>query len=103
MLRSGGLKGEYRVASSEDKRYQQSVKRHARNQSAKSRLKTLMKKVQAAVESGDAAAAEMQFRTAASALQKAGRKRVLHANTAARRVARLARTVHKSKTSSPSA
>lgn len=91
------------MASSEDKRYRQSVKRHARNQAAKSRLKTLMKKVQTAVTSGDTATAETHLRIAASALQKAGRKRILHANTAARRIARLARAVHQSKTSSPSA
>jgi small subunit ribosomal protein S20 len=91
------------VASSEEKRYQQSLKRHARNQATKSRLKTLMKKVQAAIDSGDATAAEAPLRVAASALQKAGRKRVLHPNTAARRVARLARAVHKSKVASPSA
>jgi len=91
------------VASSEEKRHQQNVKRHARNQAAKSRLKTLMKKVQTAVASGDPSATETQFRLAASALQKAGRKKVLHANTAARRVARLARIIHKSKSASPSA
>lgn len=91
------------MASSEEKRYQQSLKRHARNQATKSRLKTLMKKVQTAIDSGDATAAETPLRVAASALQKAGRKRVLHPNTAARRVARLARTVHKSKTASSSA
>ena len=91
------------MASSEEKRYQQNLKRHARNQATKSRLKTLMKKVQAAVDNGEATTAETQLRVAASALQKAGRKRVLHPNTAARRVARLARTVHKSKTASPSA
>ena len=91
------------MASSEEKRYQQSLKRHARNQSTKSRLKTLMKKVQAAVDNGEATTAETQLRVAASALQKAGRKRVLHPNTAARRVARLARAVHKSKAASPSA
>src|ERR1041385_6424638 len=96
MLESGELKGDRRVASSEEKRYQQNLKRHTRNQATKSRLKTLMKKVQTAVDSGDAAAAATQLRTAAKALQKAGPKRVLHPNTAARRVARLARVVHKS-------
>ncbi len=84
------------MASSEEKRYQQNLKRHAQNQATKSRLKTLMKKVQTAVDSGDRAAAETQLHSAAKALQKAGRKRVLHPNTAARRVARLARVVHKS-------
>ena len=91
------------MASSEEKRYQQSLKRHARNQATKSRLKTLMKKVQTAVDNGETTTAETQLRVAASALQKAGRKRVLHPKTAARRVARLARVVHKSKTASSSA
>ena len=91
------------MASGEDKRYRQSVKRHARNQATKSRLKTLMKKVHAAITSGDAPSVETQLRAAASALQKAGRKKVLHPNTAARRVSRLARAAHKSQTSAPSA
>jgi small subunit ribosomal protein S20 len=91
------------VASSEDKRYKQSVKRHARNQATKSRIKTLVKKVLSAAETGEIVTAETQLRSAASAIQKAGRKRVLHPNTAARRIARLARAVHKSKISSPSA
>lgn len=85
------------MASSEQKRHLQNLKRHARNQSTKSRVKTLMKKVIAAVASNDSAAAEAQLRLTMSAIQKAGRKRVLHPNTAARRVARLARLVHKRK------
>jgi small subunit ribosomal protein S20 len=91
------------VASSEEKRHKQNLKRHARNQAVKSRVKTLMKKVLSTASSGDAAAAEMQLREAASAIQKAGRKRILHPNTAARRVARLARVVHQSKTPTPTA
>jgi small subunit ribosomal protein S20 len=85
------------VASSEEKRHVQNVKRHARNQSVKSRIKTEMKKVATAVASGDAATAEVQLRTAMSTIQKAGRKRILHPNTAARRIARLSRLVHRSR------
>jgi len=85
------------VASSEEKRHKQNLKRHARNQATKSRIKTLTKKVVATAESGDSAAAAAQLREAASAIQKAGRKRVLHPNTAARRVARLSRLVQQSK------
>ena len=85
------------MASSEEKRYQQSVKRHDRNQSAKSRLKTTIKKVIAATEAQNPAAAETELRLAVSELHKAGRKRILHPNTASRRVARLSRLVHKSK------
>jgi len=85
------------VASSEEKRHKQNLKRHTRNQATKSRIKTLTKKVMATVESGDSAAAEAQLREAMSAIQKAGRKRILHPNTAARRVARLSRLVQQSK------
>ena len=85
------------MASSEEKRYQQSLKRHDRNQSTKSRLKTTIKKVITAAEAQDATTAEAELRLAASALQKAGRKRVLHPNTASRRVARLSRLVQRSK------
>jgi small subunit ribosomal protein S20 len=91
------------VASSEEKRHKQNLKRHARNQAVKSRIKTLMKKVTSAAGSGDAAVAETQLRTAASAIHKAGRKRILHPNTAARRVARLSRVVHQSKSAAPTA
>lgn len=85
------------MASSEEKRHSQNLKRHARNQTTKSRVKTLMKKVTAAVDAKDPTAAEAQLRVAASAIQKAGKKRVLHPNTAARRIARLSRLVHSSK------
>ena len=85
------------MASSEEKRHTQNLKRHARNQAVKSRIKTLMKRVLAAADGKHAAAAETQLRAAASALQKAGRKRILHPNTVARRVARLARVIHQSK------
>lgn len=84
------------MASSEEKRHRQSLRRQARNQSVKSRVKTLMKKVITAVENKDATAEE-QLRLAMSAIHKAGRKRILHPNTAARRVARLSRLVHRSK------
>jgi len=91
------------VASSEEKRHKQNLKRHDRNQAVKSRIKTFMKKVISAADSGDAAAAETELRAAASAIQKAGRKRILHPNTAARRVARLSRVVHQSKSAAPTA
>jgi len=91
------------VASSEEKRYTQSLKRHDRNQSAKTRLKTLIKKVEAAAASNDATTAEAQLRAATSALQKAGRKNVLHPNTAARRVGRLSRLIRRSKSAATSA
>jgi len=85
------------VASSEEKRHRQSLKRQARNHATKSRVKTLIKKVVAAATSTDTKTAEEQLRVAMSVIHKAGRKRVLHPNTAARRVARLSRLIHRSK------
>ena len=85
------------MASSEEKRYRQSLKRQARNQATKSKIKTLIKKVITAAAGTDPQNAEEQLRIAVSAIHKAGRKRVLHPNTAARRVARLSRVVHHSK------
>lgn len=90
------------MASSEEKRHRQSLKRQARNQATKSKVKTLIKKVITAAAGTDASAIEAQFREAVSAIHKAGRKRVLHPNTAARRVARLSRLVHRSKTAAQS-
>lgn len=91
------------MASSEEKRHRQSLKRQARNQATKSRIKTLIKKVTAAAAGTDTQTTEEQLRVAVSAIHKAGRKRVLHPNTAARRVARLSRLAHRSKNSAQSA
>jgi small subunit ribosomal protein S20 len=85
------------VASSEEKRYRQSLRRQARNQATKSKIKTLIKKVLTAATGTDPQNTEEQLRTAVSSIHKAGRKRVLHPNTAARRVARLSRLVHRGK------
>ena len=90
------------MASSQEKRHRQSLKRQARNQATKSRVKTLIKKVVAAAAGTDPKTTEEQLRIAVSAIHKAGRKRVLHPNTAARRVARLSRLVHRSKTAAQS-
>lgn len=90
------------MASSEEKRHRQSLKRQARNQATKSKIKTLIKKVITATAGTDTNNTEEQLRTAVSAIHKAGRKRVLHPNTAARRVARLSRLVHRSKTAAQS-
>ncbi len=80
----------------EKKRFTQSEVHRIRNHASKSRIKTLMKKVSAAVESGDGTA-ESQLREAISAVQRAGQKKVLHPNTASRRIAQLSKMVHQGK------
>lgn len=85
------------MASGEKKRHRQSLDRYARNHSEKSRVKTLMKKVATAAESGDSAAAESSLRTAISALHKAGQKRIIPHHAAARHVGQLSKLVHRQK------
>ena len=77
----------------EKKRFIQSEARRIRNHAAKSRVKTVMKRVTSALEADDPGAVDTQLRDAMSALHKAGRKKILHPNTAARRIARLSKMV----------
>lgn len=66
-----------------------------RNKRVKSKLKTLIKKFEAAVASGDKAAAEAQLKICTSELSKAASKGILHKNTASRKISRLAAAVNK--------
>ena len=79
----------------EKKRFIQSEARRLRNHAAKSRVKTVMKRVTGTLEADDPGAVETQLRDAMSALHKAGRKKILHPNTAARRIARLSKMVQR--------
>ena len=55
-----------------------------RNKMLKSRVKTSRKKVQAAIDAGDGAAAKAAFQDFTSIADKAGRKNVIHPNAASR-------------------
>ena len=67
----------------------------ARNKAIKSRVKTYIKKVDAAVAVGDKAAAQVALRDAISELNKAASKGVYHKNTVSRKVSRLSLAVNK--------
>ncbi len=67
--------------------------RTARNKARKSRVKTYVKKVYAAIESGDKAAAAEALKAAVSEIDRAGSKGVYHANTVSRKVSRLSKAV----------
>ena len=56
-----------------------------RNKMAKSALKTVLKKFDASLESGDRAAAECAYKVAVKAVDKAVVKGLLHKNNAARK------------------
>lgn len=77
------------------KRILTSEKRAAKNRAVKSGVKTAVKKVRVAIEANDAAAAAAAFENAKSVIDKAASKGVLHKNTAARKVSRLAAAIKK--------
>ena len=66
----------------------------ARNKAIKSRVKTAMKKVDAAVAANDKAVAAEALKAAIAEINKAGSKGVYHKNTCARKVSRLSKLVN---------
>lgn len=66
----------------------------ARNKAIKSKVKTYIKKVDAAVAANDAAAAQAALAPAISEINKATSKGIYHKNTAARKVSRLTKAVN---------
>lgn len=76
------------------KRILVSQKKHDKNKSIKSSVKTAMKKVEAVVAANDKAAAEAALLAATSTIDKAATKGVYHKNNAARKVSRLTKAVN---------
>lgn len=66
----------------------------ARNKAIKSKVKTLIKKVDAAVVAGDKEVAKVNLVEAISEIDKACSKGVFHKNTVARKVSRLSKAVN---------
>ena len=69
--------------------------RNERNKSIKSGVKTAMKKVFAAIEAGDKAAAQAELANATKTIEMAASKGVYHKNNVARKVSRLSKAVNK--------
>lgn len=67
--------------------------RTERNKAIRSKVKTYVKKVDAAVKAADKAQAEAALRAAISEISKAESKGVYHANTASRKISRLSKAV----------
>lgn len=65
-----------------------------RNKTIKSKVKTLIKKVETAVAASDKVAASTALKDAVIAIDKACSKGVYHKNTAARKVSRLTKAVN---------
>lgn len=66
-----------------------------RNKMIKSKVKTMVKKVEAAIAAGDKAAAESALKVAISEISKACSKGIYHKNNAARKISRLTVAVNK--------
>lgn len=71
------------------KRVKTSEARNAQNTTVKSAMRTAVKKVEAAISNNDGAAAKEVLATAASKLDKAAAKGLIHKNAAARKKSRL--------------
>ena len=76
------------------KRLKQNVKRRMHNRITKKIIRTYIKRTLAAAAANEAEKAEADFRTTVAKIDKAGVRRVLHPNTAARRKSRLTREYH---------
>lgn len=71
------------------KRVRQNIRRTAVNSARVGRMRTFIKKVEAAIEAGDKSAAQDAFKTAMPAVHSGITKGVIHKNTAARKLSRL--------------
>ena len=69
-------------------------KKTERNKAIKSKVKTYVKKVYAAIEEGDKAAAQAALVDATSEISKATSKGIYHKNTSSRKISRLTKAVN---------
>lgn len=76
-------------SKSAKKRLRQNIARRARNRSIKSAMRTQCRKVGEAVQAGDAAQAETEFRLAVKKIDRAGARKIIHRNAAARMKSRM--------------
>lgn len=80
--------------ASAQKHMRQSVKRRARNRSNLSRVKTQIKKLNAALDSKDVGQAQELLSVTVASIDRASKQGVVHDNAAARHKSRLTRKVN---------
>lgn len=85
------------TTKSAKKRLRQNIVRRTRNRAQKAAVRTQVKKVRAAAAAGDVSKAEAELRLAAAKLDRAGAKRVIHPNKAARLKSRMQAAIKKAK------
>jgi small subunit ribosomal protein S20 len=79
--------------TSAKKRIRRNARRAAINGARMSRIRTFVKKVEMAIESGEAENARTALRNAQPEIQRGVTRGVLHRNTASRKISRLAARV----------
>ena len=79
---------------SAEKRLRQTETRTTNNRSRLSRVRTFVKKVETAIETGDKVVAQSAFQLAQPELHRATTKGVMHKNTVARKLSRLAARIN---------
>ena len=75
------------------KRARQNLRRAAVNKARRSRIRTFLRKVEEAISSGDASAAQTALRAAQPELMRGVTRGVMHKNTASRKMSRLSARV----------
>lgn len=78
-----------------EKAHRQIVKRTAIRKTRVSRIRTFIKKVEAAIGAGDQAAANLALREAQSEMMRGVGKNILKLNTASRKISRLSSKIKK--------
>ena len=76
------------------KRIRSSEARTLVNKNRRSRIRTFVKKVEGALEAGDKSTAEVALKEAQPEIQRGVTKGLIHKNTAARKISRLARQIN---------
>jgi small subunit ribosomal protein S20 len=86
---------------SAEKRIRRNARRADVNRARRSRIRTFVKRVEAAIASGDAASARSAFQAAQPEIMRGVSKGVLHSNTASRKISRLERGIAKLEAAPP--
>ncbi|MFO1149860.1 MAG: 30S ribosomal protein S20 [Alsobacter sp.] len=81
--------------SSAKKATRKIARRTAVNRSNRSRMRTFVRKVEDAIKAGDKTAASEAFKAAEPMLVRSAQKGIIHANTASRKVSRLALAIQR--------
>lgn len=80
-------------SASAKKRFRQDQARRLVNRSARTSVRTQVKKVRQAIDSGEVEKSETEFKAAVKSLDKAAAKGLIHANAAARTKSRLSKAI----------